>query len=156
MPLLRIAHRAAAGDGPGNTLAAVERALTMNVDLIEIDVQPTSDGHLVVFHDRFLSPATNGYGQVTARSLDEIRQIRTRDGLQPIPTLRDVLDRINGRKGLIIELKTPGTAQLAVATVRESSFEAPLFYASFLHTELIALRGEDQSANTIALLEGSD
>ena len=46
-----IAHRGAAGARPENTMAAIERAIEDGADWIEIDVQETADGEVVVFHD---------------------------------------------------------------------------------------------------------
>lgn len=51
MPL-RIGHRGAAAHAPENTILSIESALKLGVDPIEVDVQPTSDGNLVILHDK--------------------------------------------------------------------------------------------------------
>src|SRR5689334_21435531 len=48
---LVIAHRGASGVAPENTLAAMAAATASGADLVEFDVQRTSDGHLIVVHD---------------------------------------------------------------------------------------------------------
>lgn len=153
MSFLRIAHRGGAGHGPGNTLLAIERALGMGADLIEVDVRHTLDRQLVVLHDRFLQPSTNGTGRVNETPLSQIGRLRTQQESQPIPTLLQVLQTVSGRAGLMIEMKEFGLAESVIAAVRESGFPGPLFYASFLHSELLSIRERDPSAASIALLE---
>lgn len=69
---LVIAHRGASGYLPEHTLAAYELAIRMGADLIEPDLQMTSDGHLVAFHDATLhndtDPPTNAAAVLTPRN----------------------------------------------------------------------------------------
>lgn len=155
MAPLRVGHRGAAGHCPGNTLQSIEAALHIGVDLVEIDVQKTSDGHLIVLHDRTLHPSTTGRGPVETASLDEMRALRTVPGGLGIPTLDEVLTCVNGRAGLMIELKVAGIASRAVNAVRSARFSGKVCYASFLHEELLAVRAIDANVATIALLEGT-
>lgn len=156
VPYLRIGHRGAAGAAPpGNTLASIAAALRTGVDLVEVDIQQTRDGQLIVLHDSLLQPSTTGRGYVNQRSLDEVRRLRTVPGDQPIPALADVLEAVNGHAGLMLEIKQPGTARNLLDTVRASGFQGPVYYASFLHAELRALRSWDPAARTIALLDGA-
>lgn len=161
-PYLRIGHRGAAGHvPPGNTIASIVAALRLGVDLVEVDIQRTRDGQLIVLHDRLLQGSTTGTGYVCERSLDEIRQLRTVPGDQPIPTLAEVLQAVNGHAGttgrppgLMLEVKQAGTAQNVLRAMRECGFQHSIFYASFLHAELRVIRCNDPAAKTIALLEG--
>jgi glycerophosphoryl diester phosphodiesterase len=130
-------------------------ALRMNVDAIEVDVQQTSDGHLIVLHDRHLHPSTTGRGNVADFPLDEIRDLRTTPGDQPIPTLHEVLACVNGKAGLMLELKAPGIANEVAAAVRQSGFAGPVYYASFFHEEMLAIRDADAGAATIVLFQGT-
>lgn len=155
MSCLRIGHRGAAGHAPGNTLLSIEAALRLGVDVVEIDLQQTSDGHLIVLHDRALHPSTTGRGPVATRSLDEIRTLRTVPGELPIPTLEEVLACVNDRAGLMIEFKAPGIAAQVLDIVRHADFSGAVYYASFLHEELLSVRELDAKAATIALLEGT-
>lgn len=127
----------------------------MNVDAIEVDVQRTSDGHLIVLHDRHLHPSTTGRGNVANFRLDEIRNLRTMPGDQPIPTLHEVLACVSGRAGLMLELKAPGIASEAAAAVRQSGFAGPVYYASFFHEEMLVIRDADGDAATIVLFQGT-
>lgn len=152
---LRIGHRGAAGHAPGNTLLSIETALRIGVDLIEIDVQQTADRHLIVLHDRVLHPSTTGRGPVAATSLEEIRTVRTAAGNLPIPMLNEVLACVSGRAGLMIELKVPEIAAQTMEAVRNAHFAGAVYFASFLHQELLAVHERDANAQTIALLEGT-
>jgi glycerophosphoryl diester phosphodiesterase len=152
---LRIGHRGAAGHAPGNTLLSIETALRMGVDLVEIDLQQTSDNHLIVLHDRTLHYSSTGGGPVEAASFDEIRALRTVPADQPIPSLGEVLACVNGRAGLMIELKVPRIVPQTLSAVQRAQFAGAVYYASFLHEELLAVRALDATAATIALLEGT-
>ena len=99
-----IAHRGASGHEPENTLLAIQTAMDMNVDAIEIDVHLAA-GELVVIHDRWLEKTTNGTGKVTDISLDDLKKLDAGKG-QKIPTLWEVLTLVDGRCDLNIELKT--------------------------------------------------
>jgi glycerophosphoryl diester phosphodiesterase len=155
MACLRIGHRGAAGYAPGNTLLSIGAALRIGVDLVEVDVQRTSDGHIIVLHDTRCNPSTTGTGLVSEKSLREIRSLRTVPGGHPLPTLNEVIAAVSGRAGLMIEFKSPGLAAQALDAVRAAQFPGEVYYASFLHQELLAIRALDARAPTIALLEGT-
>ena len=129
-PLL-IAHRGGSALVPENTLIAFERALSWwGADILELDIQPTADGEVVVFHDATLDRTTDGAGPVAARPLADIQALDagycfTPDGLDfpfrgrgiRVPTLAEVLDAFPGVR-INIEIKD-GRAQEGVwETVR--------------------------------------
>jgi glycerophosphoryl diester phosphodiesterase len=132
-PLL-IAHRGGAALAPENTLLAFERALNWwGADVLELDVQPTLDGEVVVFHDATLERTTAGAGPVAAHSVAEIRQLDAGHWFTPdggashpfrnagvrVPTLDEVLVAFPGAR-VNIEIKD-GRAQGRVwETVREN------------------------------------
>lgn len=72
---LIIAHRGASGVAPENTLAAVEQALALGVDGIEVDVRLTKDLVPVIIHDRTVDRTTNGSGRVSRFTFAEIRRL---------------------------------------------------------------------------------
>ncbi|MBI5618944.1 MAG: glycerophosphodiester phosphodiesterase [Gammaproteobacteria bacterium] len=115
-PMLVFAHRGASAAAPENTLRAIRRAIDMGADWIEIDVQQVQNT-LVVFHDDTLERTTNGRGPLAARTLTELRSLDAGDG-ERIPLLSEVLDLIDARVGLNIELKGPDVAAPVVALVR--------------------------------------
>ncbi|WP_088331320.1 glycerophosphodiester phosphodiesterase family protein [Lacimicrobium sp. SS2-24] len=101
--MLVIAHRGASAVAPENTLLAIEKAMEMGVDGIEIDVHAVGD-ELIVIHDRWLHRTTNGKGRVSDMSFDDLRRLDAGQG-QRIPTLWEVMTQVGGRCSLNIELK---------------------------------------------------
>lgn len=120
-----VAHRAGAGLAPENSLAAVDEALAVGADVVEVDVHLTADGELVVCHDNTIERTTNGKGRIGEMTLEEIRAYRivTADGAvteEPLPTLGDVLWRINGRCRVLVEVKrTKDAERMAKAIINE-------------------------------------
>ena len=98
-----IAHKGASGIAPENTIAAIQLALDMGVDMIEIDVRNTHDEEIVVIHDATLDRTTNGTGLVHDYTLEEIRELDAgswfgdaRYAGEKVPTLKEVLDLVDG------------------------------------------------------------
>src|SRR3989344_4626849 len=108
--VLRIAHRGASGHKPENTLAAFAKALEIGVDIIELDVRVCKTGELVVFHDMALERTTNGNGLVADTSLEELKKLDAGGGEQ-VPTLKEVIDLVNKRVVLNIEMKGKGVVE---------------------------------------------
>lgn len=115
--VLVIAHRGAAGSAPENTLASVRQALEDGTDWVEIDVQETRDGEVVVVHDSDFMKLAGDPLKVWAGDLAEIQQIDIGSWFDPAfadqrpPRLLDVLEAVRGRAGLVIELKYYGHDQ---------------------------------------------
>src|SRR5580700_10909675 len=84
-PLI-IAHRGFSSRYPENTLAAVNAALQLGIDFVEIDVQETRDGELIVFHDYRLNRICGVRGRVRHKTLAEVQKANPQ-----VPTLRQAL-----------------------------------------------------------------
>ena len=95
-----IAHRGASADERENTIPAFERAIELGADFVELDVQASADGALVVFHDLDLDRLTPLRGPLRRRTLAELRE-------HGIPTLEEVVELTRGRIGVMAELKRP-------------------------------------------------
>lgn len=123
---LVFAHRGASHEAPDNTLPAFLLAAELGADGIELDVQLTRDGELVVIHDFVLETTTDGQGLVRDRTLAELRELDAGGWFDPvfsgqrIPTLQEVIEAVGHRLLLNIELKTTslGDDGLAAAVVR--------------------------------------
>lgn len=108
-----VAHRGASGYAPENTIASFDKAVAMGADYIEIDVQRSKDGELVVIHDHAVDRTTNGTGYVRELTIKELKALDAGSWKGPefagerIPTFDEVLDRYHGRIGILIELKAP-------------------------------------------------
>jgi len=104
--VLNIAHRG--GIVPGyaeNTLAAYRRAISIGVDVIEIDLRGTRDGEVIVLHDETLDRTTDGSGMVTDRTLDELKQLNAGGG-ESIPSYAEVLElAANSGVKLLLDIK---------------------------------------------------
>jgi glycerophosphoryl diester phosphodiesterase len=112
-----IAHRGAAGKAPENTLAAVSQAIQDGADWIEIDVQESSDGEVVVIHDSDFMKLAGKDLKVWDSTLEELQGIDIGSWFGPefsaerVPTLAKVLEETRGRSRVLIELKYYGYDQ---------------------------------------------
>jgi len=107
-----IAHKGASGLAPENTLAAIQLALDMGVDMIELDVRNTHDEEIVVIHDATVNRTTNGEGLVHDFTLEEIKMLDAGAWFgdakyvgEEVPTLKEALDLIDGQCEVLIEIK---------------------------------------------------
>ncbi|MGM7680559.1 glycerophosphodiester phosphodiesterase [Cytobacillus sp. Hm23] len=111
--IIFIAHRGASAYAPENTFAAFDKAVKMDADYIEVDVQMTKDSHLVIIHDLTVDRTTNGTGYVKNLTLTELQQLdagswfHTKYANQQIPTLSDVIEQYSRYIGIMIEIKNP-------------------------------------------------
>lgn len=126
-----IAHRGYAGVNPENTVGAVEAAsrggtddvaATRGADMIEIDVVPTGDGDVVVFHDSRLAERdggerglTDASGVVWETSTDTVTSANVLGSGETVPLLTEVLDAIPASVGVNIEFKNPGSFDVEFA-----------------------------------------
>jgi glycerophosphoryl diester phosphodiesterase len=108
-----VAHRGASGYAPENTIAAFDLAVDMKADYIEIDVQRSKDGELVLIHDTTVNRTTNGTGRVGELTLEQLRKLDAGSWFgsefagELIPTFDEILDRYRGKIGILVELKAP-------------------------------------------------
>lgn len=150
----RIAHRGAAGSRPELTRIAFERAIEIGVDMIEIDVQLTRDGRLVVLHDLVLGRTVPGRGSVRDLDLVELQTLDAGSWFAPeyagarVPSLREVLEQTRGRVSLNIEIKSPSgdweaSAQELLRDLDATACRETALISSFSMGALRALRGAD-------------
>jgi glycerophosphoryl diester phosphodiesterase len=100
-----VAHRGANREAPENTLEAFERAIEIGVQGIELDIQFTRDRVPVVVHDRNLPSTRNPISSLT------VDDVRSRSS---VPTVDEVLEVVNGRCQLYIEIKAPSAVESVV------------------------------------------
>ncbi len=115
--MLKIGHRGAKGYVAENTLASIQKAMDLGVDGIEIDVHLCQTGELVVFHDFTLDRLTEATGKIAMKSLEELKALKV-DGQFKIPTLLEVLDLIDKKCFVNIELKGQLTAFETCKTIQ--------------------------------------
>lgn len=109
---LVIAHRGASAYAPENTMSAIKKAVQMEADGIEIDVQLSKDGHVVVIHDTTVNRTSNGNGKVSSMTLEQLKALDFGSWFskefknEPICTLEEVFDYLKDWNGLInVEIK---------------------------------------------------
>jgi glycerophosphoryl diester phosphodiesterase len=129
--MLKIGHRGAKGYAPENTLLSFQKAIEMSVDGIELDVHLSADGEIMVIHDATIDRTTNGQGIVNSLSLRELKSFRI-EKEHEIPTLIEVLNLVNKRCLINIELKGKGTAIPVVALIEKYVLEKNWQYPHFL------------------------
>lgn len=138
--ILKMGHRGAKTYVAENTLASIKKALELGVDAIEIDVHKCASGELVVFHDFTLDRMTNGTGEIAKKTLNQLKALKV-NGQYDIPTLEEVLNTIDKKCILNIELKGRHTA-LATCKLVEYYLETKqwdleqVLISSFQHQEL--------------------
>jgi glycerophosphoryl diester phosphodiesterase len=140
-----IAHRAYHDRASGrieNTISAVIAAIEHNFS-IEVDLQLTADGEIIVFHDDTLERLSEAKGRVDLHDLPSIRAVRLHDSGDHIPTLDEVLEEVSGKVPLILELKSRwnGDRRLeqAVATTL-ANYAGPIAVMSFDPASMRAMR----------------
>jgi glycerophosphoryl diester phosphodiesterase len=107
-----IGHRGYHAKYPENTLIAFQAALEAGAMMIELDVMLSRDRQVVVIHDETLERTTDGHGSVTDLALAELKQLDAGSWFdsqfagQQIPELSEVLDLVNGRAYVNIEIKS--------------------------------------------------
>lgn len=129
-------HDAAVGI-PENTRAAVRAAVGAGYG-IEIDVQPSSDGQAMVFHDEYLGRLTGQSGETASRTAEELGRLRVLGSDQTVPTLPEVLGLVGGRVPVLIEVKdqhggmgpVDGRLEAAVAAALDG-YSGPVAVMSF-------------------------
>ena len=156
---LIIAHRGASAYAPENTVAAFGLAAEQGADGIELDVQLSGDGRLVVIHDFDVARTTNGQGKVAALSLANLQSFDAGQG-QHIPTLDEVFEAFGPRLLYNIEIKYFGWRDKGVETavadrIAAYHLEEKVLVSSFNPLAVRRARRQLPSAVPVALIRGS-
>ena len=118
LKIMRSAHRGVSAYAPENTLPAIQKAIDMGYDYVEMDIHYTKDGVPVLMHDDYLNRTTNGFGHVSAHSLAELKKLDagSRSGKEfkgtSIPTFEEALQLMQGKIKLYLDQKQPTRPEL--------------------------------------------
>lgn len=153
------AHRGCSQCFPENTLTAFEKAAALrDLEGIELDVQMTRDGGLVVLHDERVDRTTDGTGKVRTFSLAELKKLKIDAGngvSERVPTLEEVLDLLERsmKKGLRlnIEFKNSvvpyeGMEEKIIGLIHRRGLERKVVYSSFSALSLERAKRMDPEA----------
>jgi glycerophosphoryl diester phosphodiesterase len=146
---------------PENTLLAFEQAAAVeNLTGIELDIQLTKDGHMVVIHDERVDRTTEGIGSVKDYTLSQIKKLHIyadEHPTQQIPTIDEVFDLLEGRlkagMKLNIELKNSvypyqGMEEKIIELVHKRGLQDSIVYSSFSAKSIEKIRRLDGDAET--------
>jgi glycerophosphoryl diester phosphodiesterase len=146
-------HRGASAYAPENTMAAFELALKQGAHGIELDVQRTADGEVVVIHDFTLDRTSNGSGPVADKTFAELRSLDFGGWSgadfagEKIPTLDEVLSFLSGNKLLLnIEVKSipsrydAGLTKAVAEKISQSGLASRIIVSSFDHRALVEIK----------------
>ena len=116
--VVAIAHRGEHLIHPENTIPAFEEAIRLGADFIEVDVRTTADGKLVLSHDGKVDRRTNGKGEVSKMTFDEIRALDAGMKSGPkfagtmVPTFDEALELARGKIGIYVDVKQASAKDL--------------------------------------------
>jgi glycerophosphoryl diester phosphodiesterase len=160
---LVIAHRGASGHAPENTMIAFQRAVELGSSFIETDLHVTRDGAFVAIHDDTVDRTTNGSGEVTDFTLEELRRADAgmwfdRDFLgERVPTLPEILEFAKLNDVIFyLELKYPAVAGMdhaLAAALTKANATARTIVISFDAATLAPLRRIDPAIMVGLLIE---
>ena len=155
---LTIAHRGASGYAPENTLSAFRLAVRMKSDFIELDLQLTKDGEIIIMHDGSVNRTTNGKGEIRRLTLSDVQTLdagswfnseypmyaREEYTREKVPSLREVFETFGNRTGYLLETKSPadnpGLEEKTWALVEQFGLADRVAFQSFSRKSLKKLR----------------
>ncbi|MDQ3457854.1 MAG: hypothetical protein M3498_00900 [Deinococcota bacterium] len=159
------AHRGYSADYPELTLLAFKRAIEVGADRLEMDLAITADGHVVLMHDRTVDRTTDGSGPVESFTLAQLRQLDAggwKGGEfagERVPTLEEVLELVDGRAVLNLEIKSRGrlaswverVIEATVRVVQERGAVDRVLFSSFDVQALLAVRELEPEAKLLLI-----
>lgn len=100
--VLVVSHRADWRNAPENSLQAIQNCIDMGVDMVEVDLKMTKDGHLILMHDKTLNRTTTGKGKPEDYTLAELRTMHLKNGAghktrHQIPTFEECMLLCKGK-----------------------------------------------------------
>lgn len=142
-------HRADWRNWPENSLEAINSAIEMGVDIVEVDLQLTKDSVLIIMHDAKLDRTTTGKGKISETTYPEIQKMRLKNGVSiytchKVPTLEEVLNLAKGRVMLNLDkadryfdlvydlAKKTGTERQLIMKGRKPAKEVKELYGDYL------------------------
>ena len=160
-PTRVIAHRGLSSLGPENTLIAIEKAIEVGAAMVEVDVTVTADGRVICLHDETLDRTTSGSGLPGDFTLAEIKQLDAGSWFAPeyagerIPTLAEVLETVNGRILINVEIKSEavehGIVPRVAALIAEHEMIDEVVVSSFSPEALRQMKTIDPAVITATL-----
>lgn len=160
-----IAHRGGRKWAPENTLAAFRLSLEAGVDGMEFDVQRCASGEIVVIHDDYVNRTTDGVGLVRDISLAELHRLSAGEWFdtdfedEKIPLLQEVLDLVDGKAVINIEVKNAPTSYPDIEDdvldlLKSYKHMDKVIVSSFDHSLMVKFRKRDPDIQLAVLVDG--
>jgi glycerophosphoryl diester phosphodiesterase len=128
---LRIGHRGARAHAPDNTLTSFSRAADLGADMVEMDVQRTADGRVVIVHDAYLTDANGKVWPVQRSTLEELQAIDLGGG-ERVPTLGEALKVCEQEMmGAYVEIKDGSAIPSLIQVLRDNQWLGHCLLGSF-------------------------
>src|SRR3990172_2109702 len=138
IPLV-IAHRGDSSNTLENSLESIRSALSLSVDMIEIDIRKSRDNGLYVMHDKLTGRTAGKNIDIERATSDKIADVKLKNG-ESVPSLADVLRLVDGTCGLNLEIKSNGAGALTAQYLLASGYKGHVLVSSFHEDEVIAAR----------------
>lgn len=129
-PIDVIAHRGAHLDNPENSLPAIQAAIGLGVDWVEIDVRTTADGHHILMHDATVNRTTGSTGEIAQLTLQQLKSHRLANNT-PIPTLDEALDLMRTKCGVYFDAKRISATAIIASLKRYNLMDRAVVYGNF-------------------------
>lgn len=148
--VLVAAHRGAHNGNFENSIASTKQAIKLGVDIIEVDVRTTKDGHLVLMHDSKIDRTTTGKGKVEDLTLAEIKKYRLKapDGSissETVPTFTAFLKETKGKIMIDVDMKTDNVTGI-LSDVKRTGTDSQVFYFDNDYDQLDRIISLDKTA----------
>lgn len=168
--VVTIAHRGASAYAPENTLAAFRTGIRMNADYLEMDLQMTSDGEIVIMHDETVNRTTDGRGRVKNMTLAQIKALDAGSWFneqnpmyahpdfegEQVPTLREVFEAFGDDVRYMLETKEPadypGMEEKILELVEEFRLEREVAVQSFSKASLKKIHAMNDEIDLFQLI----
>jgi glycerophosphoryl diester phosphodiesterase len=160
--VVAISHRGEHLHHPENTMPAFAEAVRLGADYIEVDVRTTADGKLVLSHDADVSRCTNGTGEVSKITFDQIRALDAGIKKAPefagtkVPTFDEVLDYARGKINIYVDVKQVSAKDLVEHLVDHGMADHVVIYSGRITKELHELNPKLRimpEASTVELVQ---
>ena len=136
---LVIAHRGDSSRALENSTEAVRLALSLPVDMIEIDIRKSRDNGLYLMHDRDTGRTADRKMDIEQSQSDEIARVRLKNG-EAVPTLTDILRLVSGKAGLNLEIKSDDAGALCAWLIHQTGYQGRVLISSFKEKEIFEAR----------------
>jgi len=138
MGMIKVGHRGVGEGVNENTICAVKKAIDVGMDMVELDVRLTKDRVPVIIHDDVISGAGGGV-RVSELTWEELRSLGLPE-CSRVPSLKEVLDFVKGKIGLVLDIKEARCEKEIVDALRHYVEEMLIIVTSFDATLLVGIK----------------